>query len=125
MACKFTPRARPSCVRRKAAEAWAKRRETELAEPGAIERLSKGSALLKDILDRYLAEYGKARPLGKTKEAVLRAVAASYLGQKSDREITSQELVDYALWRMSPEGGGVQAQTVGNDLSHLGAVLSV
>lgn len=26
---------------------------------------------------------------------------------------------------MSEEGGGVQAQTVGNDLSHLGAVLSV
>ncbi|KAB0757841.1 site-specific integrase, partial [Pseudomonas aeruginosa] len=40
-----------------------------------------------------------------------------------DRDITSQVLVDYALWRMGPDGGGVKAQTVANDLAHLGSVL--
>ena len=34
-------------------------------------------------------------------------------------------LVDFALWRMGAEGGGVKPQTVGNDLAHLGAVLTV
>lgn len=42
-----------------------------------------------------------------------------------DSALSSQKLVEFAQWRMSKEGGGVQAQTVGNDLSHLGAVLSV
>ena len=31
----------------------------------------------------------------------------------------------YALWRMSPEGGGIKPQTAGNDLAHLGSVLSL
>lgn len=66
-----------------------------------------------------------ARPLGKTKKATLAAIAKTALGTKTDRELNSQVLVDYALWRMSPEGGGVKPQTVGNDLAHLGAVLSV
>lgn len=112
-------------ARKQAAQAWVKRRETELAEPGAIERMSRKQELLGDIIKRYLGEYGKARPLGKTKEATLLAIARSYLGELADSEITSQVLVDYALWRMSPEGGGVQAQTVANDLAHLGAVLGV
>ncbi len=47
------------------------------------------------------------------------------MGDLDDSALTSQKLVEFAQWRMSKEGGGVQAQTVGNDLSHLGAVLSV
>lgn len=43
-------------ARKKAAEAWVKRRETELSEPGAIERTKKGGVLLKDVIDKYLAE---------------------------------------------------------------------
>ncbi|SEI60487.1 hypothetical protein SAMN03159298_01039 [Pseudomonas sp. NFACC07-1] len=67
----------------------------------------------------------KVRPLGKTKEATLKAIAASDFGQTVDSDINSQRLVDFALWRMSKEGGGVQPQTAGNDLAHLGAVLSI
>lgn len=111
--------------RKKAAEAWAKRRETELAEPGAIQRARHKGVQLSDIIDKYLEEVGRARPLGKTKKATLAAIAKTTLGTKTDRELNSQVLVDYALWRMSPEGGGVKPQTVGNDLAHLGAVLSV
>lgn len=112
-------------ARRKAAEAWAKRRESELAEPGAIEREARTSVTLRQIIERYLDEHDATRPLGKTKEASLRRMAACHLGELTDREITSQALVDFAQWRMSEEGGGVQAQTVGNDLAHLGAVLSI
>lgn len=112
-------------ARKKAAEAWVKRRETELSEPGAIERAKKGGVLLRDVIDKYLAEVGQAQPLGRTKEYTLRAIAASHLGDMAPAQMTSQVLVDYALWRMSSEGGGVQPQTAGNDLAHLGAVLSV
>ncbi len=114
-----------SFERKKAAEVWAKRRETELNEPGAIRRLSKSSVTLADIIDQYLSEVSKARPLGKTKEATLKAIGRSYLGEFSDIQITKDALVDFALWRMGPEGGKVKPQTAGNDLAHLGAVLSL
>lgn len=112
-------------ARRKAAEAWARRRESELAEPGAIERESRVGVTLAQMIERYIAEHDKTRPFGKTKEATLRRIAASHLGELTDERITSQALVDFAQWRMSEAGGGAQPQTVGNDLAHLGAVLSI
>ncbi|EME0450676.1 TPA: site-specific integrase [Pseudomonas aeruginosa] len=114
-----------SFSRKKAAEAWALRREAELAEPGGLERATKKGVLLRNIIAQYLADRDKTRPLGKTKIATLTAIAASHLGDTIDRDITSQVLVDYALWRMGPDGGGVKAQTVANDLAHLGSVLGV
>lgn len=55
----------------------------------------------------------------------LLATAASWIGGVIESDLTSQKLVEYARWRMSKAGGSVQAQTVSNELSHLGAVLSV
>ncbi|MBD1601797.1 tyrosine-type recombinase/integrase [Pseudomonas typographi] len=112
--------------RLQAAKGWAKRREAELSEPGALERALRGGKVsIGAIIQRYLAEYQRIRALGKTKRATLKALEASWLGELSETELTSQKLVEYAQWRMTAEGGAVQAQTVGNDLSHLGAVLSV
>lgn len=111
--------------RKQAAQAWAKRRETELSEPGAIERANRSGVTVASMIETYLREHAKARPIGKTKKATLEAIAKTHLGECEDRSITAQVLVDYALWRMSAEGGGVKPQTVGNDLAHLGAVLSV
>ncbi|MBA1196039.1 site-specific integrase [Pseudomonas plecoglossicida] len=112
-------------VRKQAAVAWAKRRETELAVPGAIERANRRGHAVKDMIDRYLMEAEKARPLGKTKRQTLLAIKNSYLGELVDSDISQQVLVDYALWRMSIEGGGIKPQTAGNDLAHLGSVLSL
>jgi hypothetical protein len=75
-------------ARKKAAEAWVKRRETELSEPGAIERAKRGGVLLRDVIDKYLAEVGQAQPLGRTKEYTLRAIAASYLGDMAPAQMT-------------------------------------
>ena len=111
--------------RKQPAQAWIKRRETELAAPGALDRASRKKASLKDIILRYLEEYETVRPLGKTKRATLKAIAETWLGDVADIDLTSQRLLEYGQWRLSAEGGGVQAQTLGNDLSHLGAVLSV
>ena len=114
-----------SFVRKQAAQVWARRREAELDQPGAIERLSRTGVSVKDMIDRYLVEVERARPLGKTKRGTLTAIGSSHFGGLSDTDINTQALVDYALWRMSVEGGGVQPQTAGNDLAHLGAVLSI
>ncbi|MCL7463397.1 site-specific integrase [Pseudomonas sp. NW5] len=115
-----------SFSRLKAAEAWAKRREVELEDPAALQRAQRGGSVsLADMIERYIAERDPARPMGKTKAATLRAVAASPLGELVEPELTSQALVDYVLWRMSDAGGNVQPQTAGNDLSHISAVLSI
>lgn len=112
-------------ARKQAAQAWVRRREAELDQPGAIERANRKGVTVQDMIKQYLDEMEKVRPLGKTKAATLNAIAASEFGQTVDSDINSQRLVDFALWRMSKEGGAVQPQTAGNDLAHLGAVLSI
>lgn len=109
--------------RKTTAQAWIRKREAELHEPGAIERANRSGVSVKEMIDQYLKQYEKLRPLGKTKRATLNAIKESWLGDVTDAELTSQKLVEYAVWRM--ETFGIQAQTVGNDLAHLGAVLSV
>lgn len=109
--------------RKATAQAWIKRVETEMSVPGAIEKANRSGVTVKEMIDRYLLEYEKLRPLGKTKRATLKAIGETWLGKLEDREITSQKLVEYADRRMTNDG--IQAQTVGNDLAHLGAVLSV
>ncbi|BAN49319.1 site-specific integrase [Metapseudomonas resinovorans] len=111
--------------RKQTARAWLRRRETELAEPGAIERTKRKGVTIRKIIEQYLDEYERVRPLGKTKRATLKAISETWLGEIADSDLNSQRLVEYAQWRMSEEGGKVQAQTIGNDLSHLGAVLSI
>ncbi len=111
--------------RKQAATAWLKRREGELAQPGALDRAMREGATVAEMIDQYIDQVGTMRPLGKTKLATLKAIASSWLGEVMDCDLTSQVLVEYATWRTGPEGGGVTPQTVGNDLSHLGAVLAV
>jgi hypothetical protein len=111
-------------ARKQAAVVWAKRRETELAEPGAIERAARVGHTVKQMIDRYLVEAEKARPLGEMKRRTLNAIKKAIWG-KVDSDISQQVLVDYALWRISPEGGGIKPQTAGNDLAHLDSVLSL
>lgn len=94
-----------------------------MAVPGAIDKASRSGVTFKEMIQRYLLEYEKLRPLGKTKRATLKAIGETWLGKLEDREITSQKLVEYADGRMMNDG--IQAQIVGNDLAPLGAVLSV
>jgi len=112
-------------ARKQAAQAWVRKREAELDQPGAIERANRKGATIKEMIDRYVIEMEKVRALGKTKLGTLKAISESYLGKLNDQDINSQQLVEYALWRMGEEGGNVKPQTAGNDLAHLGAVLSI
>lgn len=111
--------------RKQLAKAWLNRREVEWEDTDVLNEGQRAGEPLKDIIERYLREVEKARPLGRTKRATLTWISNTWLGKKLDYEVTSQLLVQYAQWRLGSEGGNVQPQTVANDLAHLGAVLSV
>jgi len=101
--------------RKQAAKAWLDRRETELREPGALER--REDPKLADVIDRYVAE--SKRAIGRTKAQVLRAIKTYDVADLRCSQITSADIVAFA--RALP----VQPQTVQNYLSHLGAIFAV
>ncbi|CAH0532159.1 tyrosine recombinase [Ralstonia phage UAM5] len=105
------------------ARAWMKKRETALAEPGALAALSAPDPTLGKIIERFLDEVDERRGLGRTQESTLRAIARSELGQSKGSVITSASLVDYARERL--ENDGVLPQTVNGDLALLGTVFDL
>ena len=58
-------------ARKQAAQAWVRKREAELDQPGAIERANRKGITIKEMIDQYLVEKEKARPQAKTKCARL------------------------------------------------------
>ena len=101
--------------RKQAAKAWLARRETELAEPGALDR--RADPTLAVVIDRYIAE--SKRALGRTKEQVLRTIKTHDLADMLCSKITSVDIIAFA------QALKVQPQTVQNYLSHLGAVFAI
>lgn len=101
--------------RQAAAIAWIKRREIELAVPGALHR--KDDPPLAAAIDRYIAE--SKHDIGRTKAQVLRAIKADIIGDMPCSTVGSAELIAFAR-RLD-----CKPQTVQNYLSHLGAVYAV
>ncbi|WP_372826551.1 tyrosine-type recombinase/integrase [Polaromonas sp.] len=97
------------------AKSWMKKREAELAVPGALDQPE--DPPLAKLIEKYNAD--KLRPHGKTKDQVLRSTAASSLGEIQCSKIQSHHLIDWLRAMTS------QPQTRGNYLSHLAAVISV
>lgn len=101
--------------REQAAKSWLKKRETELAKPGALEKPK--DPTLGEVIDQYNLE--KMRQHGKTKTQVLRTIKASNIGQMRCSEIDSPAIVAYAKTiKATP-------QTVGNYMSHLASLFVV
>lgn len=101
--------------REQAAKLWMRKREAELAEPGA---LSKGpDPLLTDVIDQYNRE--KQKQHGKTKTQVLNTIKSDLIASMRCSQISSPELVAFAQ-RLD-----VQPQTRGNYMSHLSAIFAV
>lgn len=101
--------------RRAAAKAWLARREVELAQPGAMERLD--DPALAVVIDRYIAESKKA--IGRTKAQVLRTIKGLPIAELRCSEIGSADLIAFA------QSLTVSPATVQNYLSHLGAVFAI
>ncbi|MGM5087585.1 site-specific integrase [Rhizobium leguminosarum bv. viciae] len=128
--------------RKPAAKAWLKKRETELAEPGALEKLKVEDPMLADVIDEYISTSIKA--MGKTKAQCLRLIKKHPIASRRCSTIASPHLSAFAKDLQSgwlPEGeedvfeAAVdkgdkkivirQPQTVGNYMSHLGSVFAV
>lgn len=107
--------------RRQAANAWIKKREAELAKPGALLGVSanKRSPKLADAIDRYIAE--SRRQIGRTKAQVLAAIKLHDIADLACDDIRSQDIVELA----KALAKGRQPQTVSNYLSHLAAVFRI
>ncbi|WP_395451108.1 tyrosine-type recombinase/integrase [Aminobacter sp. UC22_36] len=106
--------------RRQAAAAWLEKRETELAKPGALEQIKAGDPTLDKVIDRYIEESEKE--IGKTKAQVLRAIKEFPIAKMHCSQIGRAEIVEFAQEKLAT---GVEPQTVGNYLSHLGAIFSI
>lgn len=101
--------------RRQSAKAWLQRRETELAQPGAIDRGE--DPTLSEVIERYLAESKKKT--GRTKAQVLRTIRTFDIAAMRCSKIGSTDIVAMA------RGINAQPQTVQNYLSHLAPVFAI
>ena len=105
--------------RNQAASAWIKRRETELAVPGAVERAKTSDVTLKKVIGRYLEEATK--DFGKTKKQVLNTIMEHEFAEQLCEAIDSVKIVEFAQSLLADK----QPQTVGNYMSHLAAVFAI
>ncbi|WP_316159680.1 tyrosine recombinase XerC [Bradyrhizobium sp. SZCCHNRI3042] len=106
--------------RKQAARAWLDARETELRKPGALTRARKDPSL-RDVIDQYIKESSK---IGRTKAQVLRTIKDEFaIADLRCSKVTSTEVVAFAQELIAVRG--VKPQTVGNYLSHLGAVFTI
>ena len=103
------------------AQAWIKKREAELAKPGAIEQAKDGKTAptLADAIDRYSAE--SLHKAGKTKLQVLATIKKHDIAAMRCGEIASQDIIAFA----QAIGKTTKPQTVANYMAHLGAVFAV
>jgi integrase len=106
--------------RRKAAEAWLKKRESELDQPGALELALAEDPPLADVIDRYVKESKKA--IGKTKTQCLNTLKEYDIARLHCSKIGSG---DISMLATQLGQRGIEPQTVGNYLSHLSSVFSV
>lgn len=101
--------------RKQAAKAWLARRETELAEPGALERPDNPTLLV--AIDRYIAE--SERPLGSTNKQVLNSIKKHDIADRKCDDIRSPDLVAFA------QSLNVQPQTRQSYMSHLSGIFAI
>lgn len=111
--------------RRSVAAAWIEDREAKFARPGALEAYDAQSSssvkpTLADAIDRYIRDSHKT--MGRTKTQVLNAIKTFDIADIACEDVSSSDIVDFAKQKLE---SGVQPQTVGNYLSHLGSVFSI
>ncbi|OLP56687.1 integrase [Rhizobium rhizosphaerae] len=105
--------------RRPAANAWLKKRETELNAPGVLLRPKGTDITLAQAIERYERE--TVRDFGRTKLQVLKAIKGAEIAQKKCRDIASHDIVAYGR-----ELGETRTpQTVDNYLSFLSSVFAI
>lgn len=110
-------------ARKQAAEAWIKRRETELSEPGALASIINPELTLRELTERYIKEIEEIKPMGRSRKGTLKAIAKRELGAMKASEVDSQAIVNFARTRIAEDG--VSPATVLNDLALLTGLFEV
>jgi integrase len=105
--------------RRQAASAWMARRETELREPGALERVysADNDPPLRNVIDLYIRE--NERAIGRTKAQVLRKIKTYDIADKRCSKIASADIVQFV--KAIPASPATRQ----NYLSHLRAIFAI
>jgi integrase len=103
--------------RRPAAAAWMKKRERELAKPGAIDEIKAADPTLAKAIDRYTQE--SIKEIGRTKAQVLKAIKNYPIADMPCSTIKSRDIIEFLQSLTS------QPQTVGNYASHLAAIFAI
>lgn len=103
--------------RRPAATAWIKKRERELAKPGALAGIKAADPTLAKAIDRYTEE--SIKEIGRTKAQVLRAIKHYPIADMPCSTIKSKDIIEFLQSLTS------QPQTVGNYASHLAAIFAI
>lgn len=106
--------------RQQAAQAWLKRRETELSAPGAVARANAPQATLGAAVDRFISE--SKRPLGRTQMQALNLVRKCDIMNMDCGAIQSGNIVELAQELSTPNR---LPQTVGTYLANLSAVFRI
>ncbi|NKL23470.1 tyrosine-type recombinase/integrase [Rhizobium leguminosarum] len=102
--------------KKREAESWIRFRESELDQPGALERVSAKSSTLADVIDLYTKE---KKEIGRTKAQCLRSIKDYAIASMDCASIKASDISAFARELLS---GGRKPQTVGNYISHLAAV---
>ncbi|NRP19273.1 hypothetical protein LPJGGPFB_02527 [Ensifer adhaerens] len=106
--------------RRPAAAAWLKKRESDLAQPGALDNLQKPAVSLADAIDKYKTE--SVKTIGRTKAQVLEKIKTEFaIANMQCEDIGSADIVAFA----KQLSDGREPQTVGNYISHLASIFSI
>jgi len=96
------------------ARAWAKKRESELAVPGALERVTHEGITLSRVLEWYRDDFDGRSKFGRSKLSTINFLIDHPNMQKLDAlKLTSGQLVDHVKLR---RGEGAGPATVNNDL---------
>lgn len=103
--------------RRIAAKTWLTKREAEIQENGFAPATD--DTPLSEAITRYIGE--SRREIGRTKAQVLAAILRHRIAAMPCREIRSHHLIEFTQDLAIDR----QPQTVGNYLSHLGAVFAI
>lgn len=116
--------------RKPAAVAWMKKREAQLAEPGALDAIRKPDVTLAEAIGKYVGESRKE--IGRTKAQCLDLIKKHPIAAMSCGKISSADISGFARdmqegWSPDEEAERKprKPQTIGNYMSHLGAVFAV
>ena len=102
--------------RKALAKDWAARRELELQEPGALERVRHRGVTIGDLIKRYQDEFGAS--FGRSKSMDMERLRTYDLADQDAIDATSQQFVAHVVERLKT----VKPQTAANDLIWLRSV---